>query len=97
MQDREVVLYTRAGCHLCDDALDVLSRHGVQPRLVDIDQDTTARELYNECVPVVEIDGKVHFRGLVNEVLLRRLLGAPRMSWWPNNWECSRSTGSRVR
>ena len=74
MQDREVVLYTRAGCHLCDDALDALSRHGVQPRLVDIDQDTTTRELYNECVPVVEIDGKVYFRGRVNEVLLRRLL-----------------------
>ena len=29
---------------------------------------------YDQCVPVVEIDGQERFRGRVNEVLLRRLL-----------------------
>jgi glutaredoxin len=70
----QVVLYTRQGCHLCDDALAVLRRHGLSPRLIDIDSDTQWREQYNECVPVVEIDGKVRFRGRVNEMLLSRLL-----------------------
>jgi glutaredoxin len=69
-----VVLYTRRGCHLCDDALAVLRRHGLAPRLIDIDADAQWRERYNECVPVVEIDGKERFRGRVNEILLSRLL-----------------------
>jgi glutaredoxin len=70
----QAVLYTRAGCHLCDDALDILRRHGLSPRLVDIDSEPDLRERYNECVPVVEIDGKERFRGRVNEMLLSRLL-----------------------
>ena len=70
----QVVLYTRSGCHLCDDALAVLQRHGLSPRLVDIDSNPTFREQYNECVPVVEIDGKERFRGRINETLLSRLL-----------------------
>jgi glutaredoxin len=69
----KVVLYTRRGCHLCDEALAVLKRHGLAPRLVDIDADLALRNRYNECVPVVEIDGKERFRGRVNEVLLLRL------------------------
>jgi glutaredoxin len=73
---KTVILYTRQGCHLCHDALAVLKRHGLDPRLVDIDADPVLRERYNECVPVVEINGKVRFRGRVNEVLLSRLLAA---------------------
>jgi len=71
-----VILYTRQGCHLCDEARAVLERHGLSPRLVDIDADPLLREQYNECVPVVEIDGCERFRGRVNEVLLKRLLNS---------------------
>jgi glutaredoxin len=70
----DVVLYTRRGCHLCEDAQAVLVRHGVRPQLVDIDANPALRDRYNECVPVVEIDGRERFRGQINEVLLRRLL-----------------------
>jgi glutaredoxin len=70
----QVVLYTRQGCHLCDEALAVLQSHRLSPRLVDIDTDPELRQRYNECVPVVEIDGQERFRGRVNEVLLRRLI-----------------------
>jgi glutaredoxin len=69
-----VVLYTREGCHLCDDAAEVLRRHGLKFEVVDIDQDAELRERYDECVPVVEIDGRERFRGRVDPVLLRRLL-----------------------
>ncbi|MCA9148429.1 MAG: glutaredoxin family protein [Planctomycetales bacterium] len=70
----EVIFYTRTGCHLCDVALDLLRRYGQSPKLVDIDADEQLRAKFNTCVPVVEIDGKVRFRGRVNELLLKRLL-----------------------
>jgi glutaredoxin len=69
-----VLVYTRIGCHLCDDARAILEAHGLDPRLVDIDSDPSLREMFNDCVPVVEIDGKIRFRGRVDAVLLRRLL-----------------------
>lgn len=78
---RSVVLYTRDGCHLCDDALKLLRKHDTtypQLEIVDIDDSPDLAEQFNTCVPVVEIDGKVRFRGRVNEVLLNRLIEATR-------------------
>lgn len=72
-----VVVYTRVGCHLCDDALALLRRCGFEPKTVDVDANPELHTRWNTCVPVVEIDGKVRFRGRVNEVLLRRLLAEP--------------------
>ncbi|MBX7074160.1 MAG: glutaredoxin family protein [Pirellulales bacterium] len=69
-----VVLYTRCGCHLCDDAKALLIKHGLTPEEIDIDQVPEWRDRYNTCVPVVVIDGRERFRGRVDEVLLRRLL-----------------------
>jgi glutaredoxin len=74
MKPSDIVLYTRQGCCLCDEAEAVLARHGLRPRLVDIDASAALREQFTNCVPVVEIDGKIRFRGRINEVLLRRLL-----------------------
>lgn len=71
-----VVLYTRPGCHLCDDAHAVLLRHGLTPREVNIDTDPELRARYTDWVPVVEINGQERFRGRVDEMLLRRLLQA---------------------
>jgi glutaredoxin len=70
----EVVLYTRQGCHLCDEAKAVLAEEGLRIREVDVDGDPELRSLHGDWVPVVEMDGKVRFRGRVNRVLLRRLL-----------------------
>jgi glutaredoxin len=72
--DRHVILYTRAGCHLCEEANEVLQSFGLHAELVDIDQRPELLAEYNECVPVVEIDGKVRFRGRINRLLLERLL-----------------------
>jgi glutaredoxin len=71
---RSVVVYSRVGCHLCDEACEILKQHGLKPEVVDIDADPNLREQYTECVPVVLIDGRERFRGRVNEFLLRRLL-----------------------
>ena len=69
-----IILYTRRGCHLCDEAMQVLLQHGLQPETIDIDTQPELQQEFNTCVPVVEIDGKVRFRGKVDPVLLRRLL-----------------------
>lgn len=71
---KTVKLYTRKGCHLCDDAYEILTRYGLLPESIDIDTDPLLIERFTECVPVVEINGKIRFRGRVNEVLLKRLL-----------------------
>ena len=72
------IIYSRAGCHLCDAAIALLDRYRATGRLelevVDIDGDPALRERYDQLVPVVVIDGVERFRGRVNEVLLGRLL-----------------------
>jgi len=72
-----VILYTRADCHLCDQAKDTLLAYQAElPEIeeVDVDQNPQLTQDYGTCVPVVEFDGKVRFRGHVSEALLRRLL-----------------------
>ncbi len=71
---RSVKLYTRPGCHLCEDAEKLLRQHGLSPELINIDTDPDLTNRYNLTIPVVEIDGKERFRGVVNEMLLKRLL-----------------------
>lgn len=67
-------LYTRAGCHLCDDAHQLLQSRGIEPKLTDIDARPDLLTKYNTCVPVIVVDGKVRFRGRIDPVLLDRLL-----------------------
>lgn len=74
MNMHNVIVYTRQGCHLCDEALDLLRHHGLTPELVDIDTDPELRARYDACVPVVVMDGRERFRGRVDERLLVRLL-----------------------
>lgn len=76
-----LVLYTRDGCHLCDQAKDTLLNYArwlPQIEEIDIESDPALLESFATCIPVVEIDGRVRFRGIVNEILLRRLIqGTP--------------------
>jgi len=74
MSDIETLLYTRPGCHLCDDAKELLERYGLIVQSVNIDDSPELVERFDTCVPVVVIDGKERFRGRVSEILLRRLL-----------------------
>jgi len=74
MTPREVILYTRRDCHLCEAAHELLSKHGLDPKIVDIDAYPTLQKRFDTCVPVVEIDGRIRFRGHVHPVLLRRIL-----------------------
>ena len=68
------IVYTRMGCHLCDEAIAILRKNGLAVEEVDIDDDPDLHSRYDQCVPVVVIDGKERFRGRIDEVLLRRIL-----------------------
>jgi glutaredoxin len=79
--DLHVVVYTRDACPLCDEALAILRRfqaqYGFAMTLTNVDASEALACEYGNCVPMVAINGKVRFRGHVNEVMLRRLLDAP--------------------
>ncbi|MCS7007362.1 MAG: glutaredoxin family protein [Thermoleophilia bacterium] len=59
------MLYTAAGCGLCDDALAVLqaarSELGFSLEVVAIDGDDALERRYRALVPVVEVDGEEAF------------------------------------
>jgi glutaredoxin len=73
-------VYTRAQCCCCHKAIDLLKdaqqRSGFAIEEVDIDGDPNLVALYDTEVPVVALNGKVRFRGVVNPALLERLLVA---------------------
>ena len=76
----QVVLYTRSGCHLCDDVKATLARlekGGGLPFAwseVDIDSDPELQRKFTAEVPVVFIDGKKAFKYRMGERdFLRRL------------------------
>jgi glutaredoxin len=66
-----LVLYGRAGCHLCDDARAVLERVGEPFAEVDIETDDALLSAYLERIPVVAVDGEEVFDFFVDEGALR--------------------------
>jgi glutaredoxin len=59
-----VVLYTRPGCHLCDEARDVIlalreSHSRFELREIDIDGDDELHARFLERIPVVQVDGEI--------------------------------------
>jgi glutaredoxin len=74
----QVVLYTRAGCHLCDEAKEQLRALRQQAafdlREVDIDQDPELRQLYNDEVPVIFINGRKAFKYRIDPRQFLKLL-----------------------
>ena len=73
-----VVVYSRADCCLCDEALAEIERarlaSAFRLRVVDVDTDPELAARYGHEVPVVEVDGRKAFKfRLSAEQLLRRL------------------------
>ena len=69
-----ILLYTRRGCHLCEEAEDLLAAHGVPAALVDVDEAPEAATRYGLRVPVLEIDGEVVLEGRFQERQLAAVL-----------------------
>jgi glutaredoxin len=75
---REVIVYSRKGCHLCEIVKESLvklqKRGGFSWRDVDVDSDAELRRLYNDQVPVVFINGRKAFKYRMDEQeFLRKL------------------------
>ena len=70
-----LVLVTRQGCHLCDQALDLLRGLGHEPELADVDADDRLHDLYDWRVPVVLIDDRVVAEGRITLEQLSRVVG----------------------
>src|SRR6266436_5187567 len=85
MEHREVIVYSRKGCHLCEIVKESLvklhKRGGFQWREVDVDSDAELRRQYNDQVPVVFINGRKAFMYRMDEQeFLRKLASLRRNS-----------------
>ncbi|HXG31851.1 MAG TPA: glutaredoxin family protein [Bryobacteraceae bacterium] len=74
-----VILYTRQGCGLCEEARHVLERARKRARfrleVVDVDRDEQLRERYGNDVPVIAINGREAFRHRLDEQAFLAKLG----------------------
>lgn len=75
---RDVTLYSRPGCHLCEEAkaqmAPLLRKFGARLREVNIDQDPILRERYTNDVPVVFLGGRKVAKHRLNVQQFRRRL-----------------------
>ncbi|MEO8259318.1 MAG: glutaredoxin family protein [Acidobacteriota bacterium] len=75
-----LTLYSRPGCHLCDDMKAVVARVGREVPLmletIDISTDPELEVRYGLEIPVLLVDGRKAAKYRVSEEELRRILKA---------------------
>ena len=78
MTKPHVIVYSRPGCHLCDEAKDAMNRSGISSLFtleeVNIESDPELLKKYKYDIPVVTIDGVEAFRHRVNTDEFKRLI-----------------------
>jgi hypothetical protein len=79
MTAADVVVYSRPGCHLCEEAIErIVALHGEGYRFglreVDIESDELLLRRHLERIPVVEVDGIVVSELTLDEAGLRARL-----------------------
>jgi glutaredoxin len=76
---RHITLYGKPGCHLCDDARELLAaesrRHALSIREVDITQDPAVFRAYDIRIPVIVIDDMIQIEAPITARSLRDALG----------------------
>ena len=78
-----VTLYTRPGCHLCDEAREAIlsvrdSAGSFELREIDIECDPELHKRFLERIPVVDVDGELVAELHVDALTLRQALTQPR-------------------
>jgi glutaredoxin len=77
---RVITLLSRPGCHLCDDAREVIARVAGELGVSWTERDITASDddlrQYADMIPVTFIDDVQHDFWRVDEARLRKALGA---------------------
>ncbi len=78
----ELTVYSRPGCHLCEEAMELL--RGLQAELGfvlrerNISSDEDLHRAYFERIPVVAVDGEELWEYFVEETLVRERLESRR-------------------
>jgi glutaredoxin len=71
VEPRQVIVYSRKGCHLCEIIKETLNklgrRGGFTWREIDVDSDEELRRRFTDEVPVVFIDGRKAFKYRMDE------------------------------
>ena len=70
-----IVLYTRPGCHLCEEVEGWLLEAGVPWQTVDITADATLFERQRYRIPVIDVDGREVLCAPITRADVRRTLG----------------------
>lgn len=75
----EVIVYGRPGCHLCEQAIELLERlrsEGMRLdlRSINIESDATLHAAFLERIPVIEVDGELISELVPNLDTLRQSL-----------------------
>lgn len=77
-EPRAVTLYTRPGCHLCEEAKaliePMLGEFGATLREVNIDEDAVLRQRYGTNIPVIFIGSRKAAKHRVDPMKFRRQL-----------------------
>lgn len=73
-----IEIYSRPGCHLCDEAKAVIEpfsrRYALEVKVTDVDSSAELRAAYGAEIPVILINGKEAFRHRVDAQALERKL-----------------------
>lgn len=72
----QIDIYSRPGCHLCDEAKEVVERlrqrHSFALRIINIEEDPALETAYGTEIPVVFINGNKAFKYRVDEAELEK-------------------------
>jgi glutaredoxin len=79
-EPRQVVVYSRKGCHLCEIVKETLTklqrRGGFTWSDIDVESDDELRRQFTDEVPVVFIDGRKAFKYHMDEREFLRMLAS---------------------
>ncbi|MFQ5826020.1 MAG: glutaredoxin family protein [Dehalococcoidia bacterium] len=79
--EHRIRLYTREGCHLCQEAEGILEKlkdeFKLAIELVDIDRDDGLLARYGNVIPVIAIDDRISLSAPLDEPRLRQALENP--------------------
>ena len=77
-----VVIYSRPGCHLCEEAKKVIEASGYRGEYtleeINIESDPELLRLYRYDIPVITVDGVEAFRHRLTSDEFKQRLGVPR-------------------
>jgi len=85
---RRVTLYTKKGCHLCEEAKELLlglqKEYDLAIAEVDIESDKGLQKIYGSFIPIVAFEGGRIFHSKITESQLRQALGEPASKAMPS-------------